>query len=439
MAYRCDTKFFKTGTGVAGTTIDVALSLGGTTPQFFECWMVGRVDTVGTDAVSARDLTVSYGFGMDATHRYAMGFHSRNATGGNSNSGSTLINTGIVQELSNVSVLVGRLDVNSVSADAIQFIVDVQFGADYLVLVFAESGWSNVTVWDSTFPTTTGIAANTNPGFIPDEVGLMCNFVGAGALPQTNTASCRPGIGRALPAGPDNQCLSWVILDNVATSDSASYCNDVECLAGMSVTSGAFWRGAVTGTTAGGFNFNIIETNGTGYRYAGYAKAGGVRVEVGTLDSIPPPDTNLGISPLFDVIGGTFWSACRTETAADTPTASAEGSIGHFTMPQATGKSLAQAFRDQDAVAANTNCNSASFNDNCYGNVTDAAAVEGAFGIDPLHSENPAESFFRVDPDDPSANFTMWIVRGNSSAQPAGSAWPPRGYRHRAHRRRRIA
>lgn len=367
----------KTGTGIVGTTIDVALSLGGLTPKVLWVYMVGRTDTI--NAVGVRDVCFSYGFALDASNRRVICAQIDNAAA-TSNTDRGFRDDCVLLEITTGSVTAGRLDINSVGANTVQFIVDAVFAQDYTFVVAAMAGTDITSAVIADWAMTTSAApvdqdlntiGFTPKYFEPIGVGLTTAFEVLGTVADII-------MGRATTSPVANQVLAILSLNGQATMDSCSYANDVECVAVNLNTSSIITRAAVSAGISGGVRISLTESGASATRFSALCLDGTFQVSLGNCAAQNDTSTRVSNTTGFVPVLTHLWSACKAESTVDTPQANAEASIGSFLgLGQGTDKAVG--FVDPDNVPDSTTASAMRFADS-YVNISTAAAIEGSGG-----------------------------------------------------------
>lgn len=407
----------QTGTAVAGTTIDVALDLGGLTPVVFWVRMIGRTET--TNAVGSGQCVISRGFGVSASSRRCLAGETNN--GVSPTQGDRVMrNDAILASISNAGVINGRLDVNAVSANSIQFIVDQQFSTNYAfeVEALAGSDITNAACVTWTHAAGTGNQDVTTVGF---DGARYVESMSDSRSSDDNAAGALLAFyyGRAYVPDAANSLTSTINFDNVSPSDSAAYANDSEHLTYYASTSATIGRFSVTAAVAGGFRINTVETNGGSRIVYSLVLAGSFLCKMGSAQT-QTGTSNFTISPGFTPILSFVDSHCRAESAADTPDASAKISCGSF-LGQFGHAQTAMGYSDMDAVSPAQVDTAVRYNA-VYVNTTGAGAEQGVMAVTtPAAMVRDDVTFVMLDPDPSQAQFT-WACFG-SSAPTAGSTF----------------
>jgi hypothetical protein len=352
MTFVRDTKMSEVlATDVATTLIPVPLNLNGETPKVI--WVIGmnRAST-SSSGVTAGDLVFSRGFAVSTTRRYAMAVTSDHAAA-TSNTGGILKDDCILTGLDPATGLsTGRLDLNSVGADAAEFVVNQQFGVDMVFYVHALSG-SDITgaaIVQWTKQATTGDQDITGFGFTPKFLDTMSN----GHTALNVVVGWRVMFGLATTSPAANGVLSLVSLDNVATSDTTSYCNDAEGVVLNQNTTTIAARGSVTAGIADGVRVNWAENAAGAQIFVSLALAGSFQCAVGSFLSEDDTTTEIESAVGFPYEFALLHSHGQAESTLDTLQNHARASFGFAHGPleaSLTPQQGAMAFIDVDNLA----------------------------------------------------------------------------------------
>lgn len=400
---------FSTTTAVATTT--VPLTGFGFTPKAIVLWWSGRTDT--SDAVGAANHQRGFGVAVSASSRHAITSQSQNGQAA-AVADQGCLDTACVYTLTTAGATDGLLDVQSMDADGVTFIIDDAFATSLRVHYIAYGGDSITNVARGTF---TELAApgtqNVTVGFTPDVVFSM--HTATGGNPASGSDS-RIGIGFAATpwANANNICWTGGTNDAATTMQALAYCRSGECVAMLdSTVANTNSRYRITGTTSTQFTVDQIEGSVTS-RTQFYLAIGGGKWAAGsflteTSTSTDITETGLGFEPR----GVLLLSACRAENAADTVSDHDAWSMGAF---DATSD-IAQGVMDEDATANSEVGTAIRFAD-CYVNLDTASAVEGA-----AHKTAIGQDGFtmRMTDADPSQSFVGWVAAGSNVIDPPRS------------------
>lgn len=409
MSFVADIATFSTGTGIVGTTIDVPLRLGGLTPKVIWCMTVGRTDA--TDANGRASIRAGYGFAVSTSSRACIATTSADAVNP-SDTSRCARNDAIVATISSAGSVNGLLDINSLGADTVQFIVDQQFASDLKVFVKAFAGTDITNASIASFFAGSG-------DFSVGHTGIYFEFMSvSGATDVVTSATATSILGRAIP-GPVGHILGNIAIDNVATSDTGSYSHDAgEVTATLGSTSSITRRTVFNAPTATGFNTTWFETGGS-LKYYALVLNGTFRVSMGTSAT----STGASLSAFdsgFVPSASAFWSHCKGESTVDTMQADSERSIG-WALGQFGQTQAAMAFGDPDNVAAPTTTSTAVDYNSVYVNLDTAGAIEGEMAIrapnTPVFSSGISVQMTDADP---ANNFYTWAAFGPAAASTTG-------------------
>ena len=406
---------FGTGTGAAGTTIDVTL---GFQPKAVIVVWNGRTES--TDTVGRADSHIGRGFGVSNTARGCTVWSRQN--GAAAETGATVITTSaIVYRVTTAGVADGALDIDATGnwpSDGIRFIVDTQFGADTRVLLFAIGGTDITNTFCSSFTTSTAAIGTdidiTAPGFQPDVVFTLSN--GQTSLDTINAAVASVHYGVGLSA--TKQAVHTVMHDpGAASGDGGDYCLDsVEMMARHDTANPAsiLSRYDLVQMLATGFRYNNLEV--TNAHHVVYLAIKGALWDQGSLQTQTDTTTAITASGLsFQPAGLLFESACRaesTQNAGTTPT--------RFSSGMATGASEEACVGEHgEDTAANMRVGTAIEFDNCYVNLANVAAdgdpqtIQGAMHVESINNDGFT---CKMSDADPSGTFVWWVAVGSAVA-----------------------
>ena len=333
-----------------GTTINVDFSFGGESPKACVVWAVGLGTALATDDAAAAAVSLSRGVATSTTARFCASWQS--TEGGATSAVASDHRADSVLCQITADAVVGRLDLNAFSADRVQLIVDAQFTANTIFIVQAWAGTeiTNATCFSSIIPIVTGVENITIPGFPVKWFDVMSIGL-SGGIPQASATQWRCIIGNGFPDTAEGFVTVSRIDDGQATTNTASYYSDSECFAVMTSTGTVGGRFVVTASHPSGWTWDQVEVQGSGVRYIALALGGTFQVSKGFFDVPFPVDSSQAIEPGFSVVsGGLTFSCGRLFSAADTPSADAELSLGGFNRPQTAPVALAQGFHDYDNV-----------------------------------------------------------------------------------------
>ena len=409
MSLACFLDSFNVTTGTAGTTIP--RSGYGFSPKAFLIWTMGR--TEATDAAGSSNAKISMGVGASSTARRAVGSYAQDVAAA-AISGCSRATAAVLVEVVSATATAGKLDVSSIDAEGITFIIDVQFVTNLRVHVLAIGGTDVTAVDVGTFNTTNTTGnLDVTTGFPPDIVFF---------LSANNTANddvvesdCVGGLGVA--ASSAQQAVVLSANNNTATNmNTTRYGYAGECYGSVAANvSSTTVRGTYVGTTGTGFTVNRLES-GTNTSIIYLAIQGGAWA-VGTLttrtDGADIAVTGLAGQP----VGLLFCSHGAPQSTQDTVDDHGMFSLGAATSPTARA---AQGYSDQDALA---DAEIATFVE------YDAVYVKSdlADGVDALmdlKSIGPTDFVTVMDDTEPTAgSMVVWVAGMNvtAPASPLGS------------------
>lgn len=405
---------FNTGTGAIGTT--VVVSGLGFAPQVVFFWWSGRTETVDTTARASHAR--GFGAAVSATARGYVGTSSQDTP--------TAMFTKRFQDdtqcigiiVPSTGLLDGLMDLQSMDAGGFTLIVDDQFTADYRIHYLAIGGSDITNVAYSTFAkaTVTGNQDITSLAFQPDLILLFgYQFSGiAGAI----IADGRFFIGAADAAG--NQGV-WFggSNDGAATSQTLSYCNDIEISAGSSTTVASLdVRASFVSMLSNGFRLNWLEQTTAVADIIQFVALKGGSYKVGSLLTQTDTTTDIVVSGLASQpTSALFVSHGKAESVVDTFQDDDELSIGAFSS---TSARAAMATADDD-VAGTAVVSTSIEHDEVYVNLdATTGALEGLMDIKTVDSNGFT---CIMDDADPAQSFVWYVTFGPTPV--AGKAPPP--------------
>ena len=392
---------FNVTTGAIGSTI---VRTGyGFQPKAFIIWCSGRTEAV--DTVGAFSQAMALGFGTSTTQRVSVGVHSEdNAAAGDADTETTVVACLVVA--ATAGAVDGLLDISTIDADGITFIIDDQFTKNVRVFVLAFGGDSISNAKAGNFVKNADALNQTvtDPGFQPTIVFFVTGRAAAGGTASMLT------IGAAISSAKQGVLCS-AAADGDATMETKRYCNDIECIARFSagVTS-ITHRATFVQMEATGFTIDNIESPET--LTVGYLAIAGGDWDMGNL--LTRTDGNdIVVSGLaFQPNGLFFFSHGTAESVADTPQDHDMKSVGAAVSPTSRGS---QAMSDQDALADSEVAAGIMF-DAVYHRLDFA---DGTAGIMDLKSIETTGFTTVMDDLDPDAAFVLWVACGNVAAAAA--------------------
>ena len=332
---------FNVTTGAIGTTY--AQSGFGFQPKACILWATKTTST--TNAFASGSASMSLGFVGDvATERRCISSYHTDASG---RGGFAQRNDCCLEIQATYNSIDGLLDVDSIGADGITFVVDDVFVSTYTVQGIAFGG-SDITAVDLITlqgPTATGNWDTTSLGYTPSIVFF------ANTLSDTaNLTSPGTDGNFAFGAANDTGQFSINIARNSVTSGSIQsmrYGYSGECYSfqntGVTATS---CRGAWVTSLSNGFRLNQLEGT-TAYKIFALCINGG-KFKVGKF-STRTDGNDIAVTSLYSQPTGlVFASHCTTESSSDTAADHAVISIG---AASSTSRRGAMAMSDEDALA----------------------------------------------------------------------------------------
>lgn len=302
-------------TDVATTTIDCGFNLGGLTPVVI--WVLGMNRGATTSAgVAAGDLVFSRGFAVSPTSRRALAVGSDHAAA-TSDTGAILRNDCLLAGFTPVGgTPAGRLDLNSVGADAAQLIVDQQFTETMTFYITAVAGTdiTGAAILDWVKQAGTGVQSITGFGLNPKYLDTMS----VGHTANNAVVGCRAMIGLATTSPVANGVLSVVMQDGVATSNTSSYCNDVEHVVLNQVTTSPTARGRLTAGVTDGVEVTWDENVAGSQIFTSLALAGSFQCKVGSFLTQTDTTTEVESAQGFPYELALLLSHAQAESTSDT-------------------------------------------------------------------------------------------------------------------------
>jgi hypothetical protein len=403
---------FKTGTGIAGSTVDLSFPNHETaeeTPKVLWFYGVGRTDI--TDAVGAIDVNSHYGFTVSTTKRRVLAGQS--ATGiSPSSTDAAFRNDAVMLSLSALGAVNGLLDLNSLSVGAGQVVVDQQFAADLTVVCVALGGSeiSNADIVDFNVVSGSTGGFSITVGFVPKYIEVLSPFRTGGF--QTLSATWTGSIGRCDTSSFLNQCLGYGTIDASATVDSFRSLNDVNWYEYHNAAANVDVRGRVTALTANGFTHTVQEEGVAGTRQlSALCLAGFFLMSMGNFNTPTDTTTTSDVSMTFSPVLTHLWGHCTTETTANTNQAVMRISIGSF-LDYGSGSQAGIAWVDPET---NPSSSASAFSiSDSYLDIADDGTLDASGGAD--GGEVPPETGFRfkMSDDDAGAAFVTYVSFGDS-------------------------
>jgi hypothetical protein len=308
----------------ATTTYDVSTSC---QAKVIIVWLNGTASA--TTTADSDNFAYSMGFGTSTTDRRGASYVSADGQAtaliGVRHSNAAILVAGSVVDGSDI----GALDISAIDADSVTFIVDTQLGAgsgNQRVQMFVFGG-SDVTAQGTLqFQEASATAAH----------GLGCTP--AGALFITAGFATAPAAGGAAQGmfsfGASDGTRSFVVYnggdDNNTTMDTRSYAKSGEAIA-MGPEPAVTTNARVATPTFDGTDISLTWTESASTRYVHAVAWCGGQFRVDNLLSETTTTTVADTGYGFQPVGAMFASAGRAESTADTPTDTAQWSLGAAT------------------------------------------------------------------------------------------------------------
>ena len=422
---------FQTGTGTAGTNIEVNITdqFGTFQPKrvlFFWC---GRDSAV--DAVGGSNIHRGFGFADSSSSRGAVASVSTDAAAAMQEDHSYREDACVISISAGAAGADdGLLDFVSMDADGFTVTVDDQFPAD-MTIHYAAFGGDDLTVMAAQFvtcPAATGNQDVTATGFTATDDDQVCIFLQsptANAAP-TNGTDSRMGIGAvAGVAGANNAVWTGGGNDGNANAQTCSACRAGQALVMLDGNTSAINSQATASfiTDAVRINWTQVISN---RRVIALPMKGG-KWTVGdfttsTSNGGTVSESGFGYRPHAAI----FVSACKAATAAGAVSDDDELSIG---AADGVSNQVVCGTQNDDGVA-DAVCSTSIQYGSCYTNMNNANATEGDASVQSFD----ADGFTIVMNDgDPNAAFVWYVALGN-----APSAFPVQSSGSRQLRRNAI-
>lgn len=407
MAVSCLAGAFNTGVGTVSSTIDVTgdITISGTSAVVFY-WTGG---TASVDSAGRATKWRGMGFAVSSTDRRCSTTQDQDA-GASHIGGSYHSNAACIASVPTGTAADGLLDFDSWLSNGFRLIVDDVMPRDQRIGFIIYTGLTNAATGQWQDQGSTGnYIVTTALAFQPDVEILI-----------STTIDTTPPGGRA---GNENLGMGFAISSSLqatlcagsdegsATSDTDSYCNDVDCLSSETAACGSVLatRFTFVSQNSNGFTVNQLLIPATITWNHFLAMQGGswdIESIATRTDGNDITTGALGFTPA----GALIISAMKAESSAGTMTVHDTWSIG--AANSATSRYAAAAFSLDGN--ADTVVYTAQEHDEVYIAITQSTspAVEGLMDVktwaDPL--------IFVMDDADPSAKFVTMLVVGNSGS-----------------------
>ena len=375
-----------------GATETQAITGVGFQPKIVLFWWGGSV--ANSDTVAGGTYNIGFGAAISSSSRFCVMGISEDAQA-TSDAARSQNNTEAIRCYTDAATLDGIMDSSSMDADGFTLVVDNQFTQAYRISYLALGGTdlTNVYIGNAQTPVSTGEYSITGVGFQPDALITACSyFTGASAAGATLYTS----FGMA--TGSSNQGVIYgYVQDNQATSNTAGYGYDGECLSG-----GTTYLNSFVSLDADGFTLNNLQ--GTTVACFHYICLKGGQYSVGDLT------TRTDGNDIAEVIGFQpvailFKSANRTLSTQDVRTDHLSMSIGAGTS---TTNRACAAVWDEDGVTT-TETAYANYDSAVYAKIASDDTIDGLMDIKSID----ADGFTCVmDDADPSACWATYLAIG---------------------------
>jgi hypothetical protein len=367
--------------------------------------MSGR--TEGVDTVGALSLVPSFGFCTGSANERAIGGYSLEAAATSDVGRSQVVDGAVVE--TNGTAITGILGLQTFDADGFTMVVVDAWVTNRRVHYLALGGDSitNAKASHFTMANALGNQAVTGVGFQPDLVILAGRRSTSDANVWTAGSSFTIGAARS---STQRAVLANAIVDAAATTDTARYCNDIECYTTNPQGGGSTLdRADFVSMDADGFTVNWLEAGAANRVHYLAIKGGNFLVGsllTSTTLGATISETGFGFAPsaVLMVSHGT------SESVQDTKQTHFMLSVGAAT---GMAERVACALRDEDLVATE-NCASAVEYDEVYANLN--TATDTIDGLMDLQSMD-ADGFTAVmDDADPAQSFVWYVAFGPAEA-----------------------
>ena len=408
--YLAEVGSFSTGTGTAGTTVEVNLSQA-FQPKAIFYWWSGRTES--TDAIGRATHRAGYGAAVSTSSR-ATTFASSTDAAGFSNASEGCRTDAPVAVTAATEALDGLLDLNSLDADGFTMIVDDQFTASYRInfLTLGGSDLTNASIGTFTEPAAIGDQDITGVGFQPDAV-IIFSDSSATSPPHVGIWSnlC---LGFAAGSSIINQTMCGNGEDNKNTSVTYSYHRAGEAIGlvdGSGTTGTVNGRASVTQWLSNGFRLNWAERTGSRILYylalkGGSYIAGDLLTQTDTTSDIV--ESAFGFQP----VAGLFMGRGLAQSTADNQNDHNRLGIGAF---NSTTSRLASSILDEDNLGT-TEVSTAVEYDEVYVNISLTSTINGLMDIKSVDSGGFT---CIMDDADPAQAFVSYLAFGPGVAAAA--------------------
>lgn len=393
-------------TAAVNTTFDVSC---GFQPKAILFFWSGRSSVGQGEASQAWGM----GFAVSTSSRRVYNHYAEHGVG-TGNSAMSWRQDSCIATLVPTDAVGGRADLNALSADGFQLIIDDQFPADLIVgwIAYGGDDITDTVITDFTGGTATGnqdINVGVNLATGRDDKALILLGPVDGLL-AANVTSTFAQWSMGVVAGdvPINACLSGDSADGLASPVTNGWCALGRCASRTGESGGAptvTTRGSVTTWLSNGFRINWAEIEGVNGNPFSVLTLNGGRWEVGEF--ITRTDTNpQAVLTKYKVKGLFFGSAGRAESADDVSTNPHELIVG-----AAAGSNRASAGMLDKHASATTDIGIAFDDAAFYVNQSTAATIviEGKADLGGLGDTGFT---FQMTDADPSAAFVFFLAAG---------------------------
>lgn len=385
MSLRSRVTLFRTGTGIATSTVTVAHGLG-VAPKVLLFFLGGTAGANPMPFAALGAWRPGFGFvNCIPGTPVNVGVGSQAATGqpaGTRGARSAISTTScVILPAPTATTINGAGHVSAVNATDFTFTIDIAFGnsLDVHVLALGGEDITNVFVGTTTVPGSTGTADVTGLGFNPAGGGRSLLLIGhqSATAADTATVPCRVAIGAALSSS--ERCVTAVGVRNaVSPTVCDRYNYDGECVAGCTLTTpGAVLdRADFSAWITDGFRLNWLEVGTTAILPFCVIEGPRFAIKKATTSASANGQvgvTGAGFSPQAGIILGTS-DVLSTQDAAATD--GAIWSVGYF---DAVYGQMSGAATDPSGVT--TTAPAEGRGNEVYEGLTSAGAVENTMAL----------------------------------------------------------
>ena len=385
-------------------TFDITTAAIGTTftrtgygfqPKALLLFCTGRSGS--SDAVGSQSVRYSVGFATSPTDRRVMTMLSDDALA-TTDAGCNNSIAAAMAIISTGTSIAGQLDLQSVDADGVTFIIDAVFFVPVRVTVWALGGTDITNAISGTFnsPITTGTVSTAVTGnFQPDVVFFV--------LRGGSSTIGRLSLGYARSASQQG-VVSVRSQDGQVTTNTARYATASECIGLLHTDATVLLRAALVQMTTTGFqlNWSAVEASGRAVSYL--ALKGGLWHG---FDAATRTDsTAFSVSGLGFQSRGLLVASCGT--VAQTPGTSADQAMLSLGVAASPSNRMAQSWSDEDNLA-DTETATAIEHDAVYARLNFADGLDGLMDVQSFGTDSIT---FLMDDPDPTAAFFWGVACG---------------------------